>query len=290
MRALCFVDGDHLRVQSYNERDVTVSWPELAGLPDALPGRHRAARRRAGRHRRRRSAELRAAAAAHARDRPGRGRPPIGGGAGGLRGLRPAAPRRPRPHRAAPDRPSPAARPGRSIPARAGAARRSTTTAPPCSRPPTERGLEGVVAKRLDSRYEPGKRTRTWLKVKVRLRQEMVVGGWLPGRGQPHRPHRRAARRLPRPSPATACCASPAGSAPGFKDAELAAARPAVRGPRHRRVPLRPAAAPRRDPARAPLAPPRAGGRARVRRVDRRRPPPAPELPRPAQRQAGRAR
>ena len=47
----------------------------------------------------------------------------------------------------------------------------------------TTRGLEGVVAKRLDSRYEPGKRTRTWLKVKVRLRQEMVVGGWLPGEG-----------------------------------------------------------------------------------------------------------
>ena len=37
MRALAFVDGDQLRVQSYNERDVTASWPELAGLPDALP-------------------------------------------------------------------------------------------------------------------------------------------------------------------------------------------------------------------------------------------------------------
>jgi bifunctional non-homologous end joining protein LigD len=46
-----------------------------------------------------------------------------------------------------------------------------------------ERGLEGVVAKRLDSPYEPGKRTRAWRKVKVRRRQEMVVGGWLPGEG-----------------------------------------------------------------------------------------------------------
>jgi bifunctional non-homologous end joining protein LigD len=45
------------------------------------------------------------------------------------------------------------------------------------------RGLEGVVAKRLDSRYVPGKRTRSWLKVKVRRRQEMVVGGWLAGEG-----------------------------------------------------------------------------------------------------------
>src|SRR3546814_16163921 len=36
MRALAFVDDGAVRVQSYNERDVTVSWPELAGLPDAV--------------------------------------------------------------------------------------------------------------------------------------------------------------------------------------------------------------------------------------------------------------
>jgi bifunctional non-homologous end joining protein LigD len=46
-----------------------------------------------------------------------------------------------------------------------------------------QRGLEGVVAKRLDSRYVPGGRSRDWVKVKVRLRQELVVGGWLPGQG-----------------------------------------------------------------------------------------------------------
>ncbi|MEZ5407574.1 MAG: non-homologous end-joining DNA ligase [Acidimicrobiales bacterium] len=46
-----------------------------------------------------------------------------------------------------------------------------------------QRGLEGVVAKRLDSRYMPGGRTREWIKVKVRLHQELVVGGWLPGQG-----------------------------------------------------------------------------------------------------------
>jgi len=44
-------------------------------------------------------------------------------------------------------------------------------------------GLEGVVAKRDDARYEPGRRSRSWLKVKHLLRQEMVVGGWLPGEG-----------------------------------------------------------------------------------------------------------
>src|SRR3546814_5117415 len=36
MRAVAFVDDGTVRVQSYNERDVTVSWPELAELPDAV--------------------------------------------------------------------------------------------------------------------------------------------------------------------------------------------------------------------------------------------------------------
>jgi bifunctional non-homologous end joining protein LigD len=46
-----------------------------------------------------------------------------------------------------------------------------------------QQGLEGVVAKRLDSRYEPGARAASWLKVKSQLRQEVVVAGWKPGKG-----------------------------------------------------------------------------------------------------------
>jgi bifunctional non-homologous end joining protein LigD len=42
-------------------------------------------------------------------------------------------------------------------------------------------GLEGVVAKRQASRYEPGRRSSSWVKVKNVLRQEAVVGGWQPG-------------------------------------------------------------------------------------------------------------
>jgi bifunctional non-homologous end joining protein LigD len=42
-------------------------------------------------------------------------------------------------------------------------------------------GLEGLVAKRLDGPYLPGRRSRLWLKVKNFRRQELVVGGWLPG-------------------------------------------------------------------------------------------------------------
>jgi bifunctional non-homologous end joining protein LigD len=47
-----------------------------------------------------------------------------------------------------------------------------------------ERGLEGIVLKRLDSPYSPGKRTGSWLKVKNLGRQEFVIGGWLPGEGR----------------------------------------------------------------------------------------------------------
>ena len=47
-----------------------------------------------------------------------------------------------------------------------------------------ERGLEGVVAKRLDSPYLPGRRTTAWLKVKNVRAQEIVIGGWVPGKGR----------------------------------------------------------------------------------------------------------
>lgn len=46
-----------------------------------------------------------------------------------------------------------------------------------------ELGLEGVMAKRTDSRYASGQRTRTWIKLKTEQTQEVVVGGWRPGKG-----------------------------------------------------------------------------------------------------------
>lgn len=45
------------------------------------------------------------------------------------------------------------------------------------------RGDEGILAKRLASRYEPGRRSREWIKVKNLRTQEVVVGGWSPGQG-----------------------------------------------------------------------------------------------------------
>ncbi len=47
-----------------------------------------------------------------------------------------------------------------------------------------ERGWEGVVAKRSDSIYQPGRRAHTWVKAKNWRTQEIVIGGWRRGRGR----------------------------------------------------------------------------------------------------------
>ena len=39
-------------------------------------------------------------------------------------------------------------------------------------------GWEGIIAKKTDSRYEPGNRSRAWLKLKIEFRQEFVIGGY----------------------------------------------------------------------------------------------------------------
>lgn len=44
-----------------------------------------------------------------------------------------------------------------------------------------EQGLEGVVAKRKDSRYEAGKRSGAWAKYRLNSGQELVIGGYIPG-------------------------------------------------------------------------------------------------------------
>jgi bifunctional non-homologous end joining protein LigD len=50
-----------------------------------------------------------------------------------------------------------------------------------------EQQLEGIVAKRLDAPYEPGARSPAWTKIKNVGRQELVIGGWLPGEGRRER-------------------------------------------------------------------------------------------------------
>jgi bifunctional non-homologous end joining protein LigD len=43
-----------------------------------------------------------------------------------------------------------------------------------------EQGIEGIVAKRTDSIYQPGKRTGSWTKHRISLGQEFVIGGYVP--------------------------------------------------------------------------------------------------------------
>ena len=47
-----------------------------------------------------------------------------------------------------------------------------------------QQGLEGIMAKRLGSRYLPGKRSRDWLKIKGHGRQEFVIAGYTQGQGR----------------------------------------------------------------------------------------------------------
>ncbi len=182
MRALAFVEDGALRVQSANLRDVTVSWPELAGLPAALPAgavlldgelvaTDDAGRPSFGRLQQRMHVAVAAEAARRANEVPvsyvvfdvlhldGHDLTalPLADRRRLLHELVEPAPRW---------RPSPVHDDG-----------------PALRQAADEQGLEGVVAKRADSRYEPGARVRTWVKVKVRRHQEVVVGGWLPGEG-----------------------------------------------------------------------------------------------------------
>jgi bifunctional non-homologous end joining protein LigD len=45
-------------------------------------------------------------------------------------------------------------------------------------------GLEGIMGKKLDSPYEPGRRTGAWVKIKNHDRQEFVIAGWVEGEGK----------------------------------------------------------------------------------------------------------
>ncbi|WP_184599047.1 non-homologous end-joining DNA ligase [Streptomyces violarus] len=45
-------------------------------------------------------------------------------------------------------------------------------------------GLEGLVCKRLDSVYEPGTRSRAWIKIRNMRTEDVLVGGWQPGKGR----------------------------------------------------------------------------------------------------------
>jgi len=77
--------------------------------------------------------------------------------------------------------------------------------------------LEGVVAKRRDSTYLPGRRSRSWVKIKHHRTQEVVIGGWTAGRG--NRAGRVGALLLGVPRAGGLAYVGKVGT--GFSDAEL---------------------------------------------------------------------
>ena len=80
-----------------------------------------------------------------------------------------------------------------------------------------EHGLEGVVAKRRSSTYQPGRRSPDWVKVKLVRTQEVVIGGWTEGTG--HRSTSIGALLMGIPSPAGLLYAGKVGT--GFSDESL---------------------------------------------------------------------
>ena len=172
-----------LRVQSANLRDVTVSWPELAGLPDAVPAATAlldgelvatddAGRPSFGRLQQRMHVADPAEAVRRAAEVPISyvvfdllhldGHDLTGLAAGDRRRLLDAAPR------------------ARAVVARLTGARRRGRAAGGRRPSRASRASWPSGATRATS---PGGAPRTWRKVKVRRHQEVVVGGWMPGEG-----------------------------------------------------------------------------------------------------------
>jgi len=80
------------------------------------------------------------------------------------------------------------------------------------------RGWEGVVAKKRDSTYQPGRRSSSWIKDKIWNTQEVVIGGWRKGAGG--RTSGIGALMLGIPSEDGLQCGGRVGT--GFTDKELA--------------------------------------------------------------------
>jgi len=116
-------------------------------------------------------------------------------------------------------------------------------------------GLEGVVAKRLASPYQPGRRSRDWIKVKHVRTQEVVVVGWAPGKGR--RGGSIGALLLAVPGPTGLAYAGRVGT--GFTEAALAHLQD-VLGPLERATPPLSGSLPRAQTADAHWVEPRLVG------------------------------
>ncbi len=148
-------------------------------------------------------------------------------------------------------------------------------------------GLEGVMAKKRDSVYESGRRSRAWLKLKGTLEDEFVIGGYTGGTGG--RAKTFGSLLVGQYEDGKLVYSGNVGT--GFDEKTLAKLLKQLEALADRQVAVR-----RDDPRRLPLRPAQgcpdhldpagARGPRQVRRVDERWPPPRPQLPGPARRQA----
>lgn len=185
VRAVAYLDGERLRLVSRNDRDITAGYPEVAGLGGALPGAGHVVL----------DGEL---VTFDERGRPNFGRLQERMHVRGEAAVRRLAERIPVVYlvfdllhvggRSTLDLPY-AER--RGILEGLGLAHASWQVPPSFPGPGSdilaaslERDLEGVVAKRRDSRYRPGKRSPDWRKIKHARAQEVVIAGWRPGQGR----------------------------------------------------------------------------------------------------------
>ena len=146
-----------------------------------------------------------------------------------------------------------------------------------------EHGLEGVVAKRTGSTYQPGRRSSDWRKLKLKQRQEAVIAGFTRGKGR--RSAGIGALVLGVHGPDGLRFAGSVGT--GLSDGELDRLEGLLTPLAQEDSPfVEIAEAPARTPRGRDLGRARARGRDRVRRVDAGRPPAGAGLPRPAGRQA----
>ena len=137
------------------------------------------------------------------------------------------------------------------------------------------------------ARYEPGRRSGAWRKVKIRGEQEFVVGGWSTGRGNRSDVFGSLALGYHHDHDPDGPLVYAGNVGTGFSGPELARLQALLDGARHRHLPVR-ADAPAFDRSGHAVGPPRARGRGGVQRVDPRRPVAPPRLPRHADRQVAR--
>ena len=149
----------------------------------------------------------------------------------------------------------------------------TSAAAPSCSRRRSTSDLEGLIAKRLDSTYRPGSRSKDWLKIKNRIRTDVVIGGFTAGTGARSTTFGALLVGVPRRRTTALCRRRRHRLHAG--DARRAGRTPPPTGDRD--VPVRPRS-PGRRAAHRHVGAPRAHRHRRDRRVHQRRPRPPRQL------------